>query len=250
LLSPSAQLVGRWNHHRTEPTAGRLRLAPRRDASKRLSASSQIASSRPSGQPCWAQSSRAHCVISSWDRVCRVSVGAVESVCSGWPWWYFMVRARLNDGLADRLVREVRITRACRNGGSGTRCGPTSLADPFSPKVCPLNYALRFGRTVWGVVPPAGARGAGRPEIAPAIGGRCAVSAVRAQWRRHPCLRISRSILQEQRRGRRVRLATKEPSAAPPQPNSIRGVNRHKKAPERTKSMPSFLRASSWPTRS
>jgi hypothetical protein len=55
----------RTNHHRTEPTAGRLRLVPRREASVRLSASSQIASSRFSGQPCWTQSSPAYCEISA-----------------------------------------------------------------------------------------------------------------------------------------------------------------------------------------
>jgi hypothetical protein len=40
------------------------------------------------------------------------------------------------------------------------------LADPFSLTIFPVNYALRFGRMVWGVVPPAGARDSGRTEPA------------------------------------------------------------------------------------
>ena len=73
-----------------------------------------------------------------------------------------MVRRTGLPGMSER-------TNACCNGCLEARCGPILLKDPFSLNVFPVNYALRFGRTVWGVVPPAGARGAGRMRIAPIL---------------------------------------------------------------------------------
>ena len=89
----------------TDPTAGNACVAPWRAASNRLSASSQIASSRLSGQPCCYQSSRAQGAISSCEGGSGALVWAVESVWR-WLWWWFFIRDfRLSDGPPYGLVR-------------------------------------------------------------------------------------------------------------------------------------------------
>jgi hypothetical protein len=74
-----------------------------------------------------------------------VSVGAVESVCSGWPWWCFILRARLTDGPVDRFGKDVILTRAFRRGSWGTGCGPTVLAGSVVSEALPINHTLRLG---------------------------------------------------------------------------------------------------------
>jgi len=47
------------------------------------------------------QSSRAHCVISSWDKVCEARSGRRSRCAEGGRGGFFMMRATLNDGPAD-----------------------------------------------------------------------------------------------------------------------------------------------------